>query len=88
MGCRGIPGHRPDAVLFGECNSAVVVSFASDKEQPVKDLCARHGVPVIVLGKVAGGSLVIQDCSGGDILRAATAQMKDAWQNGIPNAAK
>ena len=86
MGCRGIPGHRPDAVLFGECNSAVVVSFAPEGEKAVKGICSRHSVPLAVLGNVAGRSLVVQDCSGGDILRATTAQMKDAWQNGIPRA--
>jgi phosphoribosylformylglycinamidine synthase len=87
MGCGGAPGVRPDAVLFGECSSAVVVSFARDKEQAVRDLCSRLSVPVSILGQVRDERLSVQDCSGGEIVAADTAQMKDAWQNGIPRAA-
>ncbi len=62
LGCQQIPDHRPDAVLFGECDSAVLVSFAPEDESKIAGLCAsvssdegaalRFGV----LGKVEAGA--------------------------------
>ena len=83
-----MPGARLDGVLFGECNSAVIVSFAPDREQAVRDVCALLSVPMTLLGEVAGGRLVIQDCGGGEVVGVDTERLKDAWQNGIPRAAK
>jgi phosphoribosylformylglycinamidine (FGAM) synthase-like enzyme len=75
-------------VLFGEGNSAVVVSLPPDKQQALEDLCAKHGVPVSVLGQVGGDRLVMKDCHGGELLSLKKAEMADAWQNGLPRAAK
>ncbi len=87
IGCGGNPDHRPDAVLFGEGNSAVVVSFSPAQGQALKDLCARHSVPFSVLGQVGGDRLSVQDCLGGEIVGASCSELIDAWQNGIPRAA-
>ena len=88
IGCGRNPDHRPDSVMFGECNSAVVVSFAPDKELSLRDLCAKHLVPLAILGEVGGDKLAVKDCLGGEIISLATAEIADAWRNGIPRAAK
>ncbi|MGE5579146.1 MAG: phosphoribosylformylglycinamidine synthase subunit PurL [Bacillota bacterium] len=86
VGCGGNPNHRPDSVLFGEGNSAVVVSLRPQDEAAVSALCQKRNVPFAVIGRVGGDALVMKDCLGGEIVRLKTRDMADEWKNGIGRA--
>ncbi len=101
-GCKAVPDHRPDAVLFGECNSAVVVSLAEGDVERLQKPCDEAGVPFGVLGRVQGaalrssaadasgepatGSLRIESCSGVAVVDVPVAELRDAWENGLERA--
>lgn len=74
---------RIDAALFGEPNSAVVVSLEAGSLSAVEKLCRERSVPFHNLGTVGGDSLVIRDKLGKNLIGAGVAEMKESWQNGI-----
>ncbi|QUL98997.1 MAG: phosphoribosylformylglycinamidine synthase subunit PurL [Candidatus Fermentithermobacillus carboniphilus] len=76
-------GYRLDAVLFGECNSAVVVSFSPDKEEALRDVCAKNGVPFSVIGEVDGDVFTVEAGAGTTVIKVTSADMTGAWANGI-----
>jgi phosphoribosylformylglycinamidine synthase len=45
---------RPDALLYGESQSRILVSFVESDRAPLTVAAERHGVPVTVLGRVTG----------------------------------
>ncbi|MEO0326000.1 MAG: AIR synthase-related protein, partial [Myxococcota bacterium] len=49
------------ARLFAEEPSRVVLSFPAAKEDEVRALAQRHGVPLSVVGEVGGADLVLDD---------------------------
>jgi len=51
----------PEARLFGEEPSRIVVSFAPEHRERVEAVCAEHGVPLTALGVVGGDALTIDD---------------------------
>jgi len=72
---------RTDAFLFGEGQGRVVVSLHPDQETAFLDLMATSRVPVMLLGHVTKGKLVIDDESFGFIDDA-----QDVYEEAIPNA--
>ncbi len=75
---------RPDAMLFGECNSAVIVTFEQSREKEIRDLCRRRSVPFAVLGQVSDDSLKVRGCGGDTVIGEPTCELDNAWRNGIP----
>lgn len=75
-GCTGVYDHRPDAVLFGECNSAVVVSVSPENVESLQKLCEELVVPFGVLGTVQG--LDAADVESATDAAGATAGAKKA----------
>jgi len=49
----------PDARLFGEEPSRIVVSFEAEARAEVERICAEHGVPFASLGVVGGDTLTV-----------------------------
>ena len=47
-------GLRPDAVLFGESQSRILVSLAPQRWEALAALAAEHGVPLHRLGTTGG----------------------------------
>jgi phosphoribosylformylglycinamidine synthase len=77
-----LPGDfRPDAVLFGETASRIVVSVAAGDASRLEAIAARHGVPCHRLGVVGGAQLVLRTKS----VRCAApvAALHDAWATGL-----
>ncbi|MCB9597758.1 MAG: phosphoribosylformylglycinamidine synthase subunit PurL [Sandaracinaceae bacterium] len=64
LGCQvrlpGDGGVAPNARLFAEEPTRVVVSFARDRGEEIQLICEEHGVPFEVLGEVGGNELVIE----------------------------
>ncbi len=54
-------GLRPDAFLFGESQSRVIVSFDPKDLKEVEDICASYSVPLLVIGRTGGEILRIND---------------------------
>ena len=52
---------RPDALLFGETQSRIIVSAPPENRQRIEDLCKAHSVPCTLAGTVQGDALVIND---------------------------
>ena len=55
----GEKGLRKDALLFGETQSRVILSFEESSTRKVRDIAATHDVPFAVIGRTGGASLKI-----------------------------
>jgi len=60
-------GIRPDAWLFGEGQSRVIISSSADMIFEIESQCKAFGIPVNVLGTVTQGSIVINGVRYGGI---------------------
>ncbi|MBM3934723.1 MAG: phosphoribosylformylglycinamidine synthase subunit PurL [SAR202 cluster bacterium] len=69
---------RPDAGLFGEKQSRIVVSVPAAKVKALDSICRQEGVPFVSLGKVGGGSLTLN----GEAL-AGVDELSRAWKHGL-----
>lgn len=74
---------RIDAFLFGESQSRVVVSIDSKLEDEFLDFMIQTGVPVMYLGHVTGGKIMIDDESFG-----FTSRYKELFNQGISKKMK
>lgn len=54
-------GVRQDAVYFGESQSRVVISVRPEHKESLIKLAQNHGVPIYLIGRVGGKSLVMDD---------------------------
>ena len=72
---------RPDAVLFGESASRILLSVRPEAAPAVEALAARHGAPCAVLGAVAGDQLCLRG-TGFD-LSLPVASLHERWSTGL-----
>jgi phosphoribosylformylglycinamidine synthase len=63
---------RPDAALFGESQSRIVVSLAPEHWDDLQALARRHGVPIHRLGETGGDRLTISPYVDGPLAEALT----------------
>lgn len=70
---------RPDALLFGESASRIVVSAKADHVKLLLTIAQEEGAPATVIGTVGGRELVI-----GDWIRADLTDVHAAWVNALP----
>jgi phosphoribosylformylglycinamidine synthase len=71
---------RPDALLFGEDASRVVVSYARAASARVAELCRKASAGLIEIGEVGGSAFVVDG-----LLDVPVAVLKGAWSTAIPN---
>ncbi|MFH0799624.1 MAG: phosphoribosylformylglycinamidine synthase subunit PurL [Pseudomonadota bacterium] len=72
-------GLRPDALLFGESASRIIVSVLPKDVDKMIEISRELGAPAKVIGEVGGRDLVI-----GDVLKADLADIHTRWQGAIP----
>ncbi len=77
------PDGRPDALLFGEAHSRIVVSLKEKDYGRLRDLAAKENVPATVIGRVGGSRLVI-----GDLVRARVDQLRNLWSTALERCVK
>ncbi|MBI4514390.1 MAG: phosphoribosylformylglycinamidine synthase subunit PurL [Deltaproteobacteria bacterium] len=65
---------RPDAFLFGESQSRIVVSLRRQHLARLRELADRHDVPLTVLGEVRKHRLTI-----GALIDVGVAEMRELW---------
>ena len=70
---------RPDALLFGEDASRVVVSYAPADRGAIEAICKAAGAPFEEIGQVGGNALVVEGT-----LDAKLSDLKESWSNAIP----
>lgn len=73
---------RPDALLFGESQSRVVVTARGSAVSAVLALCAEFGVPCTQIGHVTRGSLVIR-VSESTLIDLPVAELAQTWRDAI-----
>jgi phosphoribosylformylglycinamidine synthase len=70
---------RPDAWLFGESQSRVVLSVRRRHLGRIRELAESMQVPFTVLGEVKGRRLRI-----GELIDADVAELRATWTNALP----
>jgi len=70
---------RPDAILFGESQSRIVVSLRRRHLGRLRELAAAANVPVTQLGEVRGHRLVISP-----LIDIEVEQLRRVWSDAIP----
>jgi phosphoribosylformylglycinamidine synthase II len=74
---------RPDAVLFGETQSRILVTCRSSNLDKLLALAWKTGVRAAVIGR-AGGSEIIIRHRGRELVRVAVAGARGVWKDAIP----
>jgi phosphoribosylformylglycinamidine synthase len=77
----------PAALLFSESPSRIVISFAPDALESVRQIAAAHSVPFAVLGAVSGTQLKIR-FDGNELINADVADLESTWRNALYRALK
>jgi len=76
---------RPDALLFGETQSRIMVSASQGRLSELLDLAASKNVPARVIGRTGGNDLVIRQ-RGRELVRLPIGRLFVAWKNALPEA--
>ena len=81
LGCRVTLRSRlrPDALLFGEDASRIVVSYPAANADKIEAICKAAGAPFEDIGQVGGSALLIEG-----VLEAKIADLKEAWSTAVP----
>jgi phosphoribosylformylglycinamidine synthase len=69
---------RGDALLFSESQSRIIVSLKEENVGRLREIAARHIVPMQTIGAVGGARLVIHP-----LLQVAVEELKAIWFNGL-----
>jgi phosphoribosylformylglycinamidine synthase II len=72
---------RPDALLFGESASRIVVSVPPGAGERLQAIAARYGVPCAELGAVGGEELILRGRRF--TLAAKVEELAHAWRTGL-----
>ncbi len=70
---------RPDALLFNEVQSRIIVSVAEENGEKLVELCAKNDIPVSAIGRVGGDNLIIDN-----LINLPLEKMSDAYYNSLP----
>ncbi|MGI9036791.1 MAG: AIR synthase-related protein, partial [Pyrinomonadaceae bacterium] len=71
-----------ESLLFGETPSRIVISFAAENLEKVKEIVG--GCPCEILGKVSGADLKIK-INGEEKISAPIAELEKVWKNSLEN---
>jgi phosphoribosylformylglycinamidine synthase len=76
---------REDNLLFGETQSAIVVTCAPARLSLVIQAAREHGIPCLLMGSVGGVSLVIRHSDGRIVIDLPVEEMERLWRESIPS---
>jgi phosphoribosylformylglycinamidine synthase len=76
---------RPDALLFGEAQSRILVSVSEARLPELLGLASERGVPAREIGRTGGEELVVRH-NGKEIVRLPIHRLFEAWKNSLPEA--
>jgi phosphoribosylformylglycinamidine synthase len=69
---------RADALLFSESQSRIIVSLKEENLDRLREIAARHNVPIQAIGAVGGSRFVIQP-----LLQLPVEELRTIWSNGL-----
>jgi len=69
---------RNDAVLFGESQSRILISFSAKDRLAVNGMAEAMNVPFAIIGKVGGDSLTV-NINGKEFIREDISHLKQLW---------
>ncbi|REJ75329.1 MAG: phosphoribosylformylglycinamidine synthase subunit PurL [Acidobacteria bacterium] len=75
-------GLSPEAVLFSESPSRIVISFAPEHLDRARSIAEGLGCPFEVIGKVEGSDLAIK-IDGTESIRMPVSEFESAWKNSL-----
>ncbi len=78
---------RKDALLFGESQSRILVSFAAGQQEAIAKMAREKEVPFAVIGKV-GGSRFTVNINGDEFIDQEIQALKNIWKNLIGDYAR
>lgn len=78
---------RPDALLFGEQQSRVIVSLPPENVTALEEIAKEFGVKCDLLGTVTGDQLEIT-MNQGTLIKAKVSGLKSAWRDAYKNATR
>jgi phosphoribosylformylglycinamidine synthase len=73
---------RPDALLFGETQSRIVLSVSPEGLPDLRRIALRSDIPLQVLGRVSGSRFTVRGKDFG--IDLPLARLKEAWRGGLP----
>jgi phosphoribosylformylglycinamidine synthase len=77
-------GLRTDVKLFSESNTRWVVEVKKEKQNECEKLLQKNKVPCILLGKVTGNHLVVQDDKK-TVIDLPVEMLRECWRTPIWN---
>jgi phosphoribosylformylglycinamidine synthase len=80
-------GLRPDAMIFGESHSRIVVSVRPADLDRLLDLARERKAPAAAIGKVYGESIVV-GLAGRKLVDVPVREAFKAWKNAVPDLFK
>jgi phosphoribosylformylglycinamidine synthase len=69
---------RGDALLFSESQSRIIVSVKEENLDKLREIAARHAVPMQVIGTVGGTRFVFQP-----LVQVSVEELKGIWSSGL-----
>ncbi len=69
---------RNDAVLFGESQSRILISFSAKDRLAVNGMAEAMNVPFAIIGKVGGDSLIV-NINEKEFIREDISHLKHLW---------
>ena len=76
-------GLRKDALLLGESQSRIIVSFNGDKQKEIEEIIRENEVPFLVLGKTGGDKLTI-NIGQEKLVDIELRELDKAWRGVLP----
>src|SRR5262249_39542190 len=70
---------RPDALLFGEDASRILIAYPAESRERIEAICKSAGAPFADIGQVGGSTLLVEG-----LLEAKVADLKSSWSSAIP----
>ena len=77
--------EEPTLALFGEAGARFLLSYAAEQAAAVEAVCARHAVPLTVLGET-GGARLTATLNGEQVLDVALDALHTEWSGGLERA--
>lgn len=78
---------RKDALLFGETQSRILISFSKDQRESIAQIAKKKEVPFTVIGEV-GGSCFTVNVNGNEFIQQDIQALKNIFKNIIGDYAR
>ncbi|MEE9258574.1 MAG: phosphoribosylformylglycinamidine synthase subunit PurL [Nitrospinaceae bacterium] len=78
---------RRDAVMFGESQSRILISFSGKHKETIEEMARKAEVEFSVIGEVGGGDFQVM-INGQEFIKQDIQAIKKIWKNSLGNYAR